>query len=418
MRKMVQEVWRTEVMETKPHSALQRVCQQSKNLYNRAMFIFKQHYRETKNHLSYQQLDRRLKTEDCYKLLPAHTAQHTLKLLTRNWKSFANAVKEFQINPKAFLGPPRPPRYKRKSGQQIAIFSNQQVRIRKGKLLFPKKVPFTIKTRLSDTIRVKEVRIIPRWRGYTIEIVYTKIIPTIKEESKRRGAIDLGVKNLITYVDNLGSRPIIVKDEGKGIKSIINYYLKETKKIQVQCVQQQQSTLEKNSSLNYGSRYHHLRETKRRKVREWLHQMSKAFVDYWVEQGIEEVTIGYNPLWKQQVRLRKKTTQMFVIIPFDKIIRMLKYKAAEHGILVERTEEGYTSKCSFLDNEFPQKREIYKGRRIKRGMFKSAKGHLINSDVNGAYNIMLKRDPQALPPRSVGGVGGYVIYPLRWSFEQ
>ena len=58
------------------------------------------------------------------------------------------------------------------------------------------------------------------------------------------------------------------------------------------------------------------------------------------------------------------------------------------------------------------------GKRVKRGLYKSASGIYINSDVNGAYNILLKGNPQALPPRSVGGVGGYVVYPLRWSFEQ
>ena len=108
---------------------------------------------------------------------------------------------------------------------------------------------------------------------------------------------------------------------------------------------------------------------------------------------------------------------MFVIIPFDKIIHNLKYKAEEHGIVVEKVEEDYTSKCSFLDNEYPKKSKKYKGKRTYRGLYKSAQGIVINADVNGAYNILLKGDPQAIPSRIVGGVGGYVIYPLRWSFE-
>ena len=108
---------------------------------------------------------------------------------------------------------------------------------------------------------------------------------------------------------------------------------------------------------------------------------------------------------------------MFVIIPFDQFIHALKYKAEEHGISVERIEEEYTSKCSFLDNEFPKKLSKYQGRRIKRGLFKSSTGILINADVNGAYDILIKGNPQAFHPRSVGGVVGYVVYPIRWSFE-
>lgn len=415
---MAQIVCRTEVIETKPHTELQQLCYHTKNLYNRAMFLFKQHYSDTKKWLSYQQLDRKLKKEACYRILPAHTAQHTLKHLERNWKSFKQALKEFKASPKKFLGKPRPPVYKAKNGQHVAIFTNQQVKIKGGKLIFPQKIPITIKTRLDETIKLREVRVIPRGIGYTIEIVYSKLIPDIEGSGKNIGAIDLGTKNLITYVDNIGSRPIVVKDEGKGVKSICQFYLKQVKELQQKYAEQQKSALKQNNQLMYGSQFQKLREIKRRKVKNWIHQMSKRFVEYWVENGIQRVYIGYNPSWKQQVRLRKKATQMFVIIPFDKIIHSLKYKAEELGIIIVKIEEEYTSKCSFLDNEYPQKRMKYKGKRVHRGLFKSAAGFLINADVNGAYNILVKSNPQALPFRGVGGVGGYVIYPLRWSFEQ
>ncbi|MHA1401193.1 MAG: zinc ribbon domain-containing protein, partial [Candidatus Heimdallarchaeaceae archaeon] len=105
-----------------------------------------------------------------------------------------------------------------------------------------------------------------------------------------------------------------------------------------------------------------------------------------------------------------------VKIPYDRFIKLLKYKAAEHGIVVDRIEEHYTSKCSFLDNEPLGKHPYYLGKRIHRGLFRSSHGLLINADINAAYNILIKSDPQSLPLRSVGGVGGYVIYPLRWSF--
>jgi IS605 OrfB family transposase len=417
MGEMAREVWRTEVMETKTHPTLQLLCYQTKNLYNRAMFLFKQHYTNTKKWLSYQQLDRILKLEQCYRILPAQTAQQTLKLLVRNWRNFKQATQTFQKKPQIFLGKPRPPKYKSRSGQQIAIFTNQQAKIKDKKLILPKKVAFSIKTRLTDSIKLREVRIIPRGVGYSIEIVYSKHVPELEINKERIGAIDLGIHNLITYVDNIGSRPIVVKDEGKGIKSIIRYYLKEVKKLQQKYVQQQQTALKKSNKLSYGKKFLKLRETKRRKVNNWIHQMSSKFVKHWIRTGIQQVFIGYNPQWKQQIRLRKKTTQMFVIVPFDKFISSLKYKAEEHGIIVERIEESYTSKCSFLDNEYPQKQAAYKGKRTTRGLFKSSTGSLINSDVNGAYNILLKGDPQAFPHRNTGGVGGYVIYPIRWSFE-
>jgi len=35
----------------------------------------------------------------------------------------------------------------------------------------------------------------------------------------------------------------------------------------------------------------------------------------------------------------------------------------------------------------------YKGKRLKRGLFKSSIGLVINADVNGAYNILRKAVP-------------------------
>ena len=60
------------------------------------------------------------------------------------------------------------------------------------------------------------------------------------------------------------------------------------------------------------------------------------------------------------------------------------------GISVIVTEESYTSKCSFLDDEDICKHEEYVGKRIKRGLYKASDGRLINADVNGVLNILKK----------------------------
>lgn len=408
---------RTEVMEVKNNQLLSVLCHRTKNLYNRANYLYKQALQQGKTY-SYYDLDKLLKMEECYKLLPAHTAQHTLKLLMRNWRAYYQARKERSIHPQRFCGPPRPPTYKPPKGETIAIISNQQAKIREGEVVLPKKIGFTIKTRLPSSIQLREVRIIPRGVGYTVEIVYHKRIPKrVHKDKRRQGALDLGLTNLVTFVDNIGSRPIVVKDEGKGIKSITQYYLKKASKVQEQYAQQQKTALKQQNRLVYGQTFYRLKEHWRRKVKEYFHQLSRFLVNLWQESDLHTVYVGYNPLWKQQVRLRKKTTQLFVIVPFQLLIKMLTYKAIEVGIELVLVEESYTSKCSFLDNEFPKKRKNYAGRRVTRGMFKSSHGILLNADVNAAYNILLKSDPQALPPRSVGGVGGYVMYPLRVSYQ-
>ncbi|MFW9853366.1 MAG: IS200/IS605 family accessory protein TnpB-related protein, partial [Candidatus Thorarchaeota archaeon] len=290
--------------------------------------------------------------------------------------------------------------------------------IRNGYLILPKKVAFTLKTRLNASHPLREVRVVPRGVGYTVEIVYHKTIPKPKKRNKiRKGALDLGLSNLVTFVDNIGSRPIVVKDEGKGVKSFTQYYLKKTSKLQEQYAQQQRKNLKQPNRLSYGYAFYSARERWRRKMNDAFHKLSKYFVNLWTQRDLHSIVIGYNPKWKQQMRLMRKTTQLFVIIPFHQLIKLLTYKATEKGIIVELVEESYTSKCSFLDNEEIKKHQHYQGKRIGRGLFRSASGVLINADVNAAFNILLKSDPQALPPRSVVGVGGYVMYPHRVSFQ-
>jgi len=411
---MMTTVLRIETIELPYTPVLSKLCHQVKNLYNRANFLVKDSLNRYNKILSYYDLNILLKVEECYRILPAQTAQHTLKLLTRNWKAYFYAVKEWKIHPSKFFSKPKPPKYKPKDGEAVAIFTNQQIRLQNGWLIFPKKVVFYYKTRLTALTKLKEVRIIPRQVGYTLELIYEKILPKqIKQKRTRKGAIDLGAVNLVTFVDNLGSQPIVIKDHGKGIKSIIQYYQKKQKQLKEQYVQQQKKNLKKQQPLVYGQTYSRLRENYRKKLKNALHNLTKYFIDVFIGRDLHEVVIGYNPKWKQQVNLGKKITQMFVTIPFLKIIKQLKYKGEEQGILVETTPEDYTSKSSFLDNEFPQKRIKYLGKRSSRGLFTSAKGYKINADVNAAYNILTKSDPKALQPRKVNGVGGYVMYLLR-----
>ncbi len=411
------KVIRVECIELSYHQALSKLCHQVKNLYNRANFLVKQSLSKYKKILVYFDLNNLLREEDCYRILPAQTAQHTIKLLCRNWKGYFQAKKEWKKNPSAFFAMPNPPNYKASDGETVAIFTNQQARLQNGWIVLPKKVGFYYKTRFTSLAKLKEVRIIPRRVGYTLELVYEKTLPKKRRRYTRKGAIDLGSINLVTFVDNLGNQPIVIKDHEKGIKSIIQYYMKKQKHLQEQYVQQQKHQLKQFNKLHYGAALYELRDKWRKKLKDAVHKLTRYLVNLWVERNLHEVIIGYNEKWKQKAHFSKKITQMFVAIPFDKIINQLKYKAEELGIEVELIPEEYTSKTSFLDNEFPVERKIYTGRRTTRGLFRTSQGFLINADVNAAYNILIKSDPKALPKRRVNGVGGYVMYPRRVSVD-
>ena len=95
--------------------------------------------------------------------------------------------------------------------------------------------------------------------------------------------------------------------------------------------------------------------------------------------------------------LGNKNNQNFVSIPFEKILDILKYKLEDNSIECIEQEESYTSKASYLDNDdIPIYKEndntnyIFSGKRIKRGIYKSKQGKIINADLNGALNILKK----------------------------
>ena len=104
----------------------------------------------------------------------------------------------------------------------------------------------------------------------------------------------------------------------------------------------------------------------------------------------------------------KSANQTFVQIPYDKFINKLQYKCEDAGIKFITHEEGYTSGTSFLDGEMPCKEFYNKSRRIVRGLFQSNNGTLINSDLNGAYQIMKKVFPNAF----VNGILGVDLHPV------
>jgi putative transposase len=87
------------------------------------------------------------------------------------------------------------------------------------------------------------------------------------------------------------------------------------------------------------------------------------------------------------------------------LVKQIQYKAALVEIKVILVEESFTSKVSFLDDESVRRHRTYLGKRIRRGLFRSSKGILMNADVNSGYNIGRKAVPEAFNADGIEGVG-------------
>ena len=362
----------------KNNKELDEVCFNSKNLYNKALYLVRQHYFETKNYLNYYDVNRLMidsKDVDYYSL-PCKVSNQTLRLLDRNFSSFFALLKKKQSG--NHNKPIRIPRYLDKEGRFIAIFPKDavsKVYLRKG-LIKLSSLSIEIPTKVTESNLV-EVRVLPRNNHHVVEVVYKIEDVEPKCDNKRYVSIDLGLNNLATVGSNV-VKPFIIN--GKPLKSINQYWNKEKSRLQ--------SLLKGNKKTS--KRIESITNKRNNKIKDYLHKSSKMLVNFLVSNDISTLVIGYNEEWKQNINIGKKNNQSFTAIPFYTLIKQLEYKCKLEGINIILTEESYTSKCSFLDNETIGKQENYLGKRIKRGLFRSAKNKIINADLNGSLNILRK----------------------------
>ena len=354
------------------YGELDNLCFLSKNVYNSALYAIRQYYFENKKYLSWVSVNNNFvndKQVDYY-ALPCKVSQQTIKMVHNNMKSFFNALK-------AKNSKPRLPRYLDKErGRFVAIYTNQAISKKelKNGFIALSKTNVRIKTKVSN---VKQVRVVPCNNHIVVEVLYEVKSKKNNNTSKKYCGIDLGLNNLMTCAFQ-DEKPIIFN--GRPLKSINWQYNKRKSNLQSKLQNgRKTSKMIGNITLKRNNR-----------VSDYLHKVTSMFINYAVSNGISDVVVGYNKEWKQGINIGKVNNQNFVSIPYYKLLNMLTYKCEMHGISLNVTEESYTSKCSFLDDEPLCKHETYLGRRIHRGLFKSSDGRLINADVNGALNILKK----------------------------
>lgn len=353
------------------YAELYSVCHLSKNLYNIGLYRTRQYYFENKKFLTaYSLITTLVKENDIdYRALPAKVSQQTILLVEQNFKGFFGGIKV--KGNKAKL-----PKYKKKDGLFITTYTAQaisQKEIKNGVLKLSK-LEATFKTKRSN---IKQVRLIPRNNKIVVEVVYLVDDVNPLDNNQRYASIDLGLNNLATVSSNV-IKPFIIN--GKPLKSINQYYNKRIAKLQSKLKNDKKTSKRIKSITNKRGN----------KIKDYLHKASTILVNQLVSNDLNTLVIGKNKGWKQDINIGKRNNQNFVQVPHSTFIKMLEYKCKLKGINVLVTEESYTSKCSFLDDEDIKKQEVYKGKRIKRGLFRSSEGILINADVNGSLNILKK----------------------------
>ena len=369
----------------------------SKNLYNVANYICRQHFFDTGKKYSLPDLYHLVKDYVDYRALPTKVSKQIIKGLVSTWTGYFEAHKEWKKNPSKFLGKPRIPGYKDKAkGRNVVIYYHESVykaELKKG-ICHLSMSDIKIPTQVDNVV---EVRLVPRSTCYVVEIVYGKQEEELSTSDYVAG-IDIGLTNLVALTSNQpGFKPLLIN--GRPLKSVNQFYNKTKAKLQAQLGDQRKTSKPIQLMTAYRNNY----------VDNYLHNTSRTIVNLLKACDLGTLVIGKNDNWKQKINIGKKNNQSFTQIPHARLIDQLTYKCQLAGIKVVVTEESYTSKCSALDLEPIQKHSSYLGKRVKRGLFKSAKGILLNADCNGAANIVRKVFPNAF----ANGIGSVAVTPIK-----
>lgn len=369
-----------------------------KNLYNKANYVIRQEFINNGKYISLYDMFNNFKEDELYKSMPARASRKVLTYVDQNWQSFFTCIKDWKSNRSKYKGKPNLPKYLPKNGKFNACFIDSGILKPTKKTIGTiglSSLSMRIKTK-KEYKKIKEVNINPLKSGkYKINIIYKHEEKPLKPNNNKYCSIDLGLNNLMTLTSN-ETKPIIVN--GRPLKSINQYYNKLKSKYQSELPKE----VFKSRKINK------LTEKRNNKINDYLHKSSKYLIDFCLKNNLNSIIIGYNQAWKQEIDIGKRNNQNFVGIPYYRLISIIEYKCKMVGLNIELREESYTSKCSSIDLEDVKKHDVYQGSRIKRGLFKSKEGKIINADVNGSLNILRKAVPNI---NFINGIEAVAVLP-------
>lgn len=410
--------------------ALRALCRLSKNLYNVGLYTVRQYWFAERKHLQYESNYHQCKGNENYKLLNTDIAQQTLKVVDRTFKSFyglINAVKTGSYQQKVKL-----PCYLPKDGYFLLIipcgwsarkdkqtgerFKVPRLAIKDGKFRIPMSnsfkaeygevwIPFPKRICYES---LKEIRIHPCYNARFFQVEFIEEVETTPAQSNpdKALAIDLGIDNFATCVTTAGASFIL---DGKPIKSFNQWFNKRNAKLQ--------SIKDKQGIKGYTLQQARLTLKRNNQIRDYLNKAVRYIADYCIEHGIGHIIVGYNPGIKQGINIGKVNNQKFVQIPYHSFRLKLQAICQRYGWTYQEQEESYTSQASAIDgDEIPVYNADnpvayeFSGKRIKRGLYRSKNGHLINADANGSWNIGRKSNHKGF---QAGVISGSLTAPRR-----
>ncbi len=385
--------------EQDTQSIIEYICSESNKVFNCAVYYARQIYFKAHRYVTKAELDEELKANKHFQAMYSQAAQQTCHSVFEGFKSFKALNKLFKQGKLAEK--PRSPKY-RKGGLNIVSYPKQALKLIDGNIRIPlgSKVKawfgigsFTIPMPSNlDFKNIRELRILPRNRCFYAEFVYK--LSTVETQLNPDNALgcDPGMDNWVTCVSTVGTSFIV---DGKHVKSLNRWYNKKV------------STIKEGKPQGFWcKKLAHLTEKRNRQMRDAVNKAARQVINHCLENNIGTVVFGWNQGQKQESNLGSKNNQKWVQVPTARLKERVSQLCEQYGIRFVETEESYTSKASFVDGDYlpkyGEKPENWKpdarrlanaslsGRRVKRGLYRTALNWYLNADCNGASNILRK----------------------------
>lgn len=382
------------------YHSIKELCHVAKDLTNEAIYNIRQYFFAEGEFLKYEKNYTLLKNSPNYKTLNSNMAQQILKEVDASFKSFFGLLKLAKKG-KYALKDCKLPYYLPKDGYTILVIGFVRLNGNKLKLPFSNSfkkthsaVEITIPPILLDK-KIKEIRIIPKANARFFEIQYIYEANCIQRNLNPNNvlALDLGINNLITAVSSNGNSFIV---DGRRLKSINQWFNKQNTRLQ--SINDKQRFVKKTTNRQKA-----IARDRNNKVNDYMNKAARIVIENCIANNIGVLVSGYNETLQKNSFFDKESSQNFVPIPYGLLREKLEYLCEQNGIIFMRQEESYTSKASFWDkddlpsyNDDNPKSYAFSGKRIHRGLYKTANGKTLNADVNGALNILRKSNVVSL----------------------
>ncbi|MBN3922893.1 transposase [Nostoc sp. NMS4] len=369
---------------------IEYLCRESNNLYNCSVYYGRQIWFKAHKIVTGFDLTSEMKTNKHFNAGYASAMQQTCLNVGEAFKSFKQLLakaKKGDLSQK-----PKVTNYRKPGGLFTVTYPKRWLKLKDNFIRFP--LGNQVKTWFGitdfylplpsnlDWAEIKEVRILPRNTCFYAEFVYQQKNEVVNLDQSRVLGIDHGIDNWLTCVSNAGTSFIV---DGLHLKSINQWYNKSAASIK-----------EGKPQGFWSNRLAAITEKRNRTMRDAVNKAARIVINHCIENQIGSIVFGWNTGQKDGVNMGKKNNQKFVQIPTAKLKKRIEQLCEQYGIKFIETEESYTSKTSFPDNDvlpkYGEKPDGWKssGTRISRGLFITAEGIKINADCNGSGNILRK----------------------------